>query len=825
MMPPWTDTLAAIVWTQPLWLIGLLLAIVPLLIVLRGRALRRLIPIGSVALQCLAVLVAVAALAGPRTSAGGRAKFAVLVAIDASGSVGRQHLRAERAIRDRLPADATVEQLYFAEGLGRTPPDARDATDPMSTFQMIAHRAGDGLSAAVIATDGRFTAPAWLEAASALAGIDADVFIVPLNAPPPDARVAGLTARRQGDSGVRLAAHVAANAPLERTLVIARRDATGWRELLRRKLALLPEAPASVRLTDALAPSASAEYVAHLVEPEAVGQNNVARAVVLPTDTRVAIVGATTPPDIKGAVVVPPGELDGPAHRLREYASIVLIDSTGQVLTPGQRRALADYVRGGGGLVLIGAGPHDEPADANDPLNRVAALRANPFERRPLHLKVLLDRSGSMGERTAPSADRPAQVRFDIAAEAVAGLRSHLTARDVLTVATFAGSAEVIYDSSPSGPDFAELRRRLVPVRPSGSTRVTPALAEALKTPTATGRRPMLLVLSDLETEAFDPGPWAAKLSDLGAHLAVVAVGRPTGTPTAATPLKRLVEALGDSGQYRRRARMSGLAEVFARLVRDGRGSIVKSGPVRSTIVGPLFGSTVRSLPDLDAWLLTASSEGAEVLVRAGPDPILARRQVGLGRSVSLAVPADAAWHAKPDVAGVLEAAVTWTLRPGNDPRFAAELTRQGDRLGIAVTARDAGGPINAATLTAAVDAGGEPATVELLQVAPGRYEGLAPCPPDRPAAVAVRDAPGATVWRGQAPALSPAEYRRLGADTDALRRLAEVTGGRVVSIEAIDAQLRRSRKDHMTPLAPWLLAAAAAMMLLEWALTRVTRH
>ena len=115
--------------------------------------------------------------------------------------------------------------------------------------------------------------------------------------------------------------------------------------------------------------------------------------------------------------------------------------------------------------------------------------------------------------------------------------------------------------------------------------------------------------------------------------------------------------------------------------------------------------------------------------------------------------------------------------------------------------------------------------SVEFRQTAPGGYAAAAACPPQAPAAVAIRDEGGATVWRGSAAALCPPEYRQLGADREGLQRLARTTGGRIVTLAELPGALQASYSRRFTELWPWLLGAAAALMLVEWSFARITRR
>ena len=483
----------------------------------------------------------------------------------------------------------------------------------------------------------------------------------------------------------------------------------------------------------------------------------------------------------------------------------------------------------------LGVGPHARPADRDDPLNLVLPLVPTPYERRPLHLLVLLDRSGSMAQLSPATPDSPAQVKFDVAAQAVVALQEHLTPRDRLTVITFADRPEKLFDAGPGTTDFAQLREALRRVRPSGSTRLGPALDLALGQD-RTGQQPMLLVLSDAQTEDFQPAAYADRFRQGPVELAAVVIGDADGNQPP-PPLETLAKLL--SATYVRQEGMAGLARVFGRLVRQGRGDILRPGPFELQPAGPLFDLPPRPLPAAQAIYQAQALGQAQVLVRtAGGEPVVARERIALGRSVSLALPAggpNQAWAAAPASAKLVAAALRWARREPNDPRLAVELARPDGRLAVRVRAEDQGKPVDGLHLRARIDRPEAPrpggatqpadagAAFELPQVAPGRYEAATPWPADEPAPVVV-ELDDRQAWSGASPALYAPEFARIGPDYDALRRLAEATGGRIVAADEAARALRQSRARAMTPLWPLAAGLALALMLTEWCLTRVRR-
>ncbi len=825
-----------LLFTCPVWLVTIPLAAMPVLSAwFAGRHGRR-IPIPAVVAQCIALTLVATALARPKAPIGKQADLPYLLLSDVSGSVRGQG----RGIRKSdFPSGAKVEQFGFADGISHAAQVENlhhHATLIAPALRLIASRGPNALSAAIIETDGRFTETDYSAAAQAVADLGVQVRIVPLNAPPADARIVAFAARRISDTQVEITADVSANSPLKRTLTITRRGQS--HPLGVRKLSLTGNSPSTVRVTDAVASDAWGQYSVSLTGDVVITENDSASTLVLPVRQVIAAVGIGKDArsilrEIRYPVTfIPHDAMPDDASALARFSAVIVSDATGSSLSSAQRRALARYVRAGGGLTLIGTGPHETPSDREDPLNRVLPLLANPFERRPLRLVVLLDKSGSMTQLTARTGGGSSQIKFDLASEAVIALKDHLTARDTLTVIAFSDRPEVVYDSGNSPGDFTALREAMKKVRPSGSTRVTPAIEAALSKPPPTGRKTMLLIVSDLKTEQFDPSEWADALRRSKAGLAVVAIRENSSASSGDTvaPIKSLAKLLG--APYVERDRLAGLAKVFAKLVRRGRGDVLRRKRTALTIPAALFDTGLTALPDIDAYILSAARKNAEILVRTtGGEPVGGRCRSGLGRCVCLAVPIskndNEAWARSAEAAKLISASIKWTLRGINDPRFDAAIKRRAGRLEIILTARNKGLPVNKLELLAEIiSVGGEETRgANFDQVAPGKYLARTDWPADLPAGVAVRDHKGVTLWRGQASVLYRCEYRSIGADSKSLRRLADLTGGKIVPAEKLRDVLKQSYSRRMTDLWPWLLGVGLALMLGEWCLARITRR
>jgi len=844
-----------VTFSRPALLLALAAIAVPVLIS-RWAARRghRAGPLG-LALQCGAAAFAALALAGLAAPFGPGERKGVLILQDVSSSC-----RVQRDGAIELPPDVPVQRLAFASSVGANAADLDpNRTDLSPALRLSAARPAD-LAGVVIHTDGRFT-DHWPPAAEALAQTRLPVAIVPMDCPPPDARIGALDARRRPDGSVQLRVTVLANAIDRRTLRVRRiHPSSGAAALLDRKLDLPADEPATITITDSPPAGSAAAYRAELMPADIFPENDSAEAATLPIRRAVAVIGpafAQGLPSGGGALAALQGlevrpvradQAGADVNWWMDFSAVVLADATGQLLARPARAALAQYVRSGGGLVLLGAGPHGSPADRDDPLNLAAALVANPYERKRLRLIVILDASGSMAEASGAAG----RVKFDQAVEAVGTLRQHLTAADSLSAITFSDDANRVYDSSSGPPDFGALGEALSKVRPGGSTDVSKALNLAARQAVPVGRDGLVLVVSDLRTKLFDAQAMAESFRRRGLTLAVVAISSAgETTPAEAPPLEALARLLKGplvAGQEN----LAGLAKVFAGLLRRTRGDAMRRGQFPAAVIRPLIGLATGPLPEVQAYLLAAPQGGAEVVAQvAGEhDPLLAVRQVGLGRSVTLVMSAGAGenptWVQSGELARVVGRAVRWSLRPALDGRFDGQARRQDGRIRVTIEARDANGPINgldlAGRIVPVVASPGEAgAGFPLVQTAPGRYEG-ATGDGGTPAGVEVLAGDGSTdrspqtdsassqpsgrvVWQDALSATAPAELAAVGPDAANLSRLAELTGGRIVSAQDLGDFGQRLAAARRTDLWPALLAVAVALMLAEWAITRVRRR
>ncbi len=812
-----------------LWPVAIAAA-APVAIALWARRRGRSVPWIGVILQVLALLALIAGLMGARLPAADLRQRAVAVFSDVSASRTGASGATTMVLPERLPRTDYV----FADGVGQAgrPLDGGQ-TLVAGVLELLRSRA-DRLAAAVVVTDGRFTdADRFAPVAAALAETGLPMFIVagaPL--PAPDARVVDLTVRSAREGGVEVAATVTATEGMSVTLRITRAGQPD--PLLVRPLTLLADDPVTIRIADTPSGDTPPLYRAEIVEADLLVGNNAMAALYPSADAKVLWV--TSEPDgpllrdeqlVRMIKPVAPSDAPDTVNDFLRYSAVAVVDAGGNALSAAQRKALAQYVRIGGGLLLVGVGPHQAPADIKDPLNAVAPLLPSLYDRRKLAVTVILDASGSMGEIPAAApAEGGGQRKIDLARQATLAMaRQQLVADDYLRVVTFSQFPSLRFEGRPTERGLAVMSRALSEVQPGGGTKVRPALAEALAAESPEGLDRLFIVLSDLQTEKFDPADWAGKFEAGKVTLATVATGRPAD----AAPLKVLTEQAGGSFVFKND--LAGLAEVFVDFLRAKRDDTLVRKAVGIEPVSSLFGLPAGDMPDLDAYLAVAKQPDAEILaVTAEQKPLIARRQVDLGRTVCLALPAEGrhnlSWRQSLPARRLVAAAVQWVRMPPGDPRFDARVRRKRDRATLMVTAGESDMPINALGLTGELNTrGGTPREIPLRQTAPGEYTGDLGRLGTEPCSVVVRDDADDRVVHSLAIAGRYAEeYSRLGVDRVALERLSALTGGRIVAPSQLPALIQRVHDKQYRELWPWLLGAALVLMLLEWLTIRLTR-
>ncbi len=546
---------------------------------------------------------------------------------------------------------------------------------------------------------------------------------------------------------------------------------------------------------------------------DAIAQNNVAGGVTFVQSEGKVLVYTVAPfetePFLKAlrdseidTELLTPGEGPRSLEQMQQYDAIVLFDTPAYGFDVRMQENLAQYVRdSGGGLLMVG-GPNGFGAGGwiSSPVEEVLPVRLDVPERRNMPkgaMAIVIDTSGSMSspiQGTSLSA-------LDAAEEGAIAAVTALSRLDEAAVLRFDSTVGTVVPLQEVG-DKAAFIRKIRALSPGGGTSMYPAIngaLDVLEKSDAAVRH--MVVLSDGET--IDNGTLPqllARANRLNISISCVSIG---GWANDAL-LQSLTLQTG--GLYHDvKANASGLAELPQIFVKEAqivkRALIWEGDPFNPSFTGapsvPLR-SIPSPVPAVTGYVVTTDREGLSVVTMRAPepdeDPILAQWQHGLGRVVAFTSDATSRWATDWMSWGAFrpfwEQHVRWVMRPTGSANLSVVTTNDGPRTKVTINALDADGePLNFARFMARVIApDGEAVDLALPQAAPGRYEGWFDSSDSGSYLVttAYETQAEGSIERGtiQASVTRPFsdEFRRIEPNIGLMRRLAESTGGRVLS-------------------------------------------
>ena len=526
---------------------------------------------------------------------------------------------------------------------------------------------------------------------------------------------------------------------------------------------------------------------------------------------------------------------------LAGYDSVVMVDVSRLRLSDRQLAALQVYVRDlGKGLVMIGGpksygagGYQKTPLEESLPVDMGVRNR----EKQPdVALVVVIDQSGSMaachcnsfnGGMGGGSGIGGVQ-KVDIGKEGILRAAAALTDRDELGVVGFNEAAHWVVRTQPLG-GIGDLQAQIAGIRADGQTNIFAGLDQAVTSlEGATATRRHIILLTDGWSNSGQYDAIIAKMKADGITLSTVGAGG------GANPfLEQLAKQGG--GRFYAATNPNSIPDIFLKETQQVSGQqIVEETffPIQ-TSSSPILRGLDAGLPQLRGYNGTTIKAAAQsVLVTARDDPLLASWQYGLGRSVAWTSDSTGRW-AKDWVGWsgfnrFFNQMVSWTFPGEETGGIEATFETTGGKTALHVQSVDADGSPRDFYATSASIVGPdlEPATVSLVQIAPGVYE--APLGEIEPGAYAVRvtqTRPGSSPL-GRTVGLvaqTAAEYRQLGANEPFMASLRAATGGAVVATGLDPWRHDLTATDRFTELWPFLLVLALLLWPLDIALRRMS--
>ncbi len=655
----------------------LILAAIPpfaifVLLTLRKKQSRTLKGFLAALLRVLSASAVLGALAGPFTSLD-QLPEAIPVLVDVSSSVGAGQGDALLKRARKLGSELGVSLALIPFGKSALPQRA-DSGQDFATLRRASESADSGVSdlgqaltrlaidaspppAALLLSDGYETAGSASTAASLL-GSTTRVF--PLTEPgesqEPALRVSQLyvplTVKAKKAAEIRATVSSAATEPLSAELELKHGDSV----LLKRTVSLEPG-------KDLLVPTQSNPEVeglnvvtATLAWRDSEGNHTVTRTAWLNSErrNRVLLLSGSyddhriLPQILKNQAYELDARISDPdtsAEQLSKYRVVVINNAPLDGLPPSLVRALPEYVRGGGGLVMIGGnksfGLGGYIGSEIEPILPVELVPPRTEKKRlNIAVQLVIDKSRSMADGS----------RLEFAKSAAREVVSTLKDEDYIGVIGFEDVAFVALPLTR----VSEARRiasdRISRLFPTNGTNLYPAMEEARRgLSRVTAGRKHLIVLTDGQIP--DQGPiyfnLIHQLRTLGVTVSTVLVG--SNAPDA---FMTTMAQLG-GGSFYHTDDPRNLPKIFLSdlKIATGERTLIEN-PEIPVLVGPsgVRSTGIRSFPFLRGYVETLEKPAANTeLVVPEEDrrfPLLASWKVGAGKSIAFTSDANGRWSA-----------------------------------------------------------------------------------------------------------------------------------------------------------------------------------
>lgn len=333
---------------------------------------------------------------------------------------------------------------------------------------------------------------------------------------------------------------------------------------------------------------------------------------------------------------------------LREDATQLLVLNNLDLndIADGEKAKIAEYVRRGGGLMLIG-GEHqvykeDKKLDVLD--EALPAKLAPPKTPEGLCVGLIIDKSSSMEGR-----------KIELARLSAIGVVEHLRPIDTIGVLIFDNSFQWAVPMRKA-EDKALIKRLINGIVPDGGTQIAPALTEAYRRVLAsTATYKHVVLMTDGISEEGDSLDLARQAADHQVTISTVGLGQDVNR----SYLEKVAAVSGGKSYFLNEPQ--GLEQILLKDVQDysGATAVEKSlTPIVDTKAEVLEGVNVDSAPALRGYTRFISKPDAETILSIDPqkkDPLYVRWQFGLGRVAVFTSDAKSRWA---------QAWVTW---PGYD--------------------------------------------------------------------------------------------------------------------------------------------------------------
>jgi Ca-activated chloride channel family protein len=627
----------------------LLVALLPL--VWAALAWRRSAARGRLALKALAFAAIAAALAGPVLQVY-ESKMAVAILADTSDSVSQADLERASGLAGGIesargrnwtavipfsqqarPAQAGEHERGWA--LQHTPGQAGRGTDIEAAIRNgIAALPAGRVPRLVLITDGRENLGSIARAAwqARELGIPIDTYALG-GRPKPELNVDSVSAPVNAFTGERFPIDLIVNSPrTTRATVQVKADG----KLLGSSPVTLEPGSNQLRVHTSIA-SVGAVDLSGTVIAEGLGEVRFAQALTLRRPRMLFI--SNDPPgtdrDLLNALDAAQFEVaratQVPAD-LGAYQIAALNNQNLAGMPQARKEALEQFVQEGGGLVVIGGERNVyRETQAEDPLERTLPAKiAPPRTPEGTCVVLILDKSSSMEGR-----------KIELARAAAVGVVENLRPYDKVGVLMFDNSFHWAVPIRRAD-DKSAINRIIAGIVADGGTQIAPALEEGYRRilPVNAVYKHIVLLTDGISEE----GDSVALAREASAHQVTIStVG--LGQDVNRSYLEKIAAAARGKSYFL--SEPSGLEQILLRDVQEHTGSTAIEKDFRPSVVKNveiLNGVGIETAPPLLGYVRFTAKPTADVILDAGPDPLLVRWQYGLGRAEVFTSDAKSRW-------------------------------------------------------------------------------------------------------------------------------------------------------------------------------------
>ncbi len=339
---------------------------------------------------------------------------------------------------------------------------------------------------------------------------------------------------------------------------------------------------------------------------------------------------------------------------LNDIQLIVLNNLDLNTFSAAEKSRIEEYVKSGGGLLLIGGErqvyKEDKQMDALD--RALPAKLAPPKSPEGTCVALIIDKSSSMEGR-----------KIELARLSAVGVVDHLRPVDLIGVLIFDNSFQWAVPMRRA-EDKSLIKRLISGITPDGGTQIAPALSEAYRKVLASKTTyKHIVLLTDGISEEGDSMELAREAQQHDVTISTVGLGQDVNR----SYLEKVASTSGGKSYFLNEPQ--GLEQILLKDVLEYSGSTAVEKPLTPIVNAKeevLEGTGIETAPPLKGYVRFETKPAAEALLSIDAekkDPLYVRWQYGLGRAAVFTSDAKSRW------------AEQWMTWPGYD-KFWINVTR-----------------------------------------------------------------------------------------------------------------------------------------------------